>query len=143
MRERSIQLATGETTRVREDGPDGAPAVVLVHALANSVEIWERVFPRLSHNFRVIAFDLPGFGQASRPLAKYDGAFFAEQLKALLDALDLERPILIGNSLGASVVVRFAATAPDRIARAVLAAPGGFGRKTNLLMRLPALALHL
>lgn len=137
---RTIALATGETTRVYDSGGTG-PALVLVHALANSLEIWDRVRDRLAQKFRVIAFDLPGFGGASRPDAAYDGTFFAHQLRALLDAVDLRRCILVGNSLGASVIIHFAGLAPDRIERAVLAAPGGFGRKTNLLMRLPALPL--
>lgn len=141
MRDKSIILANGETTRVREGGQAHAPVVVLVHAMSNSIEIWDRVFPRLARNFRVIAFDLPGFGQASRPRADYDAAFFAQGVRSLLDALELERPILIGNSLGASAILHLGATWPDRVARAVLAAPGGFGRKTNLLMRLPALPL--
>lgn len=128
-------------TRVRDNGRPDAPVLVLVHALANSVEIWDRVLPRLSRSFRVIAFDLPGFGQASRPDAKYDGTFFARQLEAVLDALGLQRPILVGNSLGASTIIRLAKTAPNRMSRAVLAAPGGFGRKTSLLMRAPALPL--
>lgn len=128
-------------TRVLDSGGRRGPPLVLVHALAHSLEIWERVFSRLAHGFRVIAFDLPGFGQASRPHARYDGAFFATQLKALLDVLGLGRCILVGNSLGASVVLRFSTLDPGRIERAVLAAPGGFGRETHLLTRVPALPL--
>lgn len=117
------------------------PALVLVHGLANSLEIWDRIGDRLARSFRVISFDLPGFGCASRPDATYDGLFFATQLRAFLDELDLKRPILVGNSLGASVILRLSALSPGRIEKAVLAAPGGFGRKTNLAMRLPALPL--
>lgn len=132
------KLATGETTRMW-DSESNHPALVLVHGLANSLEIWDRVRDRLARRFRVIAFDLPGFGCASRPDAAYDGPFFAAQLGAFLDEVDLKRPILVGNSLGASVVMRLSELAPDRIERAVLAAPGGFGRKTNLAMRFPTM----
>lgn len=137
---RTLTLATGETTRLFDSGGN-RPALVLVHGLANSLEIWDRVRDRLAKRYRVIAFDLPGFGCASRPDAAYDGAFFAAQLNALLDALDLKRPILVGNSLGASVVLRLSELAPRRIEKAVLAAPGGFGRRTNLTMRFPALPM--
>ncbi|MBV1703136.1 MAG: alpha/beta fold hydrolase [Hyphomicrobiales bacterium] len=115
--------------------------MVLVHGLGNSLEIWDRVVPRLAQSFRVIAFDLPGFGGASRPDAAYDGPFFAAQILALLDALAIERTTLIGNSLGASTILHLSAIAPNRIERAVLAAPGGIGRKTNLLMRAAAVPL--
>lgn len=139
MEERFVKLGAGVRTRVRDSGGESMP-LVLVHGLANSIEIWERVWPRLAGPYRLIAFDLPGFGQADRPAgADYDGAFFAEQLAGLLDALELERAHVAGSSLGASVAVRFAAGHPGRVDRLVLAAPGGFGRKTNMLMRAPAL----
>lgn len=140
MNYRIIKLSTGETTRVSDSGGKG-PTLVLVHGLANSIEIWARVSERLARTFRVLAFDLPGFGCASRPDAAYDSDFFAAQLLGLLDAVELERPILVGNSLGASVILRLSGLAPERIEKAVLAAPGGFGRKTNVLMRLPALPI--
>lgn len=110
MRDRIGQLGGGETTRVREGGQVGAPVVLLVHAMSNSVEIWDRVLPRLCRNFHVMAFDLPGFGQSRRPHATYDGVFFAQRLGMLLDVLELEGPILVGNSLGASAILRFGAT---------------------------------
>jgi len=134
----SLELKNGERTRFRDSGGD-LPVLVLVHGLANSLEIWDRVAPRLATRFRVIAFDLPGFGEASRPNAAYDASFFAYQLEALLDTLGIAKAHLVGSSLGASVIVRFSERRLDRIDRVVLAAPGGFGRRTNPLMRLPAL----
>ena len=112
---------------------------MLIHGLGNAIEIWARAAPRLARSFRVIAFDLPGFGEASRPDAAYDGPFFAAQIVALLDALALNRVTLVGNSLGASAILHLSAIAPDRIAKAVLAAPSGIGCKTNVLMRVAAL----
>jgi pimeloyl-ACP methyl ester carboxylesterase len=135
-----VDLVNGERTRIRDTGGN-RPALVLVHGLANSIEIWDRVVPLLSRRFRVVAFDLPGFGQASRPDSAYDAAFFSDQLTAVLDTLGLPRAHLVGSSLGASVILRFSERRLDRIERVVLAAPGGFGRRTHLLMRLPALPL--
>lgn len=138
MKQSTVKLSTGETTRISDSGGDGPP-LVLVHGLANSLEIWDRVHDRLARRFRVISFDLPGFGRASRSAAAYDGPFFAKQLNALVAALALKRVLLVGNSLGASVILHLSDLAPEQIAGAVLAAPGGFGRKTNLTMRIPAL----
>jgi pimeloyl-ACP methyl ester carboxylesterase len=135
-----ITLPNGYKTRLLDTGGP-VSTLVLVHGLGNSHEIWDRVLPQLAHSFRVIAFDLPGFGEASRPDAAYDGPFFAAQIVALLDALGIERATLIGNSLGASAVLHMSAIAPHRIERAVLAAPGGIGKRTNLLMRAAALPL--
>jgi pimeloyl-ACP methyl ester carboxylesterase len=133
-----ILLSTGHYIRIFDSGGP-KPPLVLVHGLANAIEIWARVIPKLVQSFRVIAFDLPGFGLASRPKAEYDGPFFARQLHALLGTLGIEKAYFAGNSLGASVILQLSAIAPETIARTVLAAPGGFGRKTHLLMRLPAL----
>lgn len=133
-----IELVNGLTTRVLDTGGD-KPTLVLIHGLANAIEIWSRVLPGLAQRFRVVAFDLPGFGEADRPVAAYDSAFFVGQLKALLDTLGIVRAHLVGSSLGAGVIVRFSGENLARIDRAVLAAPGGFGRATHPLMRFPAL----
>ena len=133
-------LPDGTRTRV-VDGGRGRATVVLVHGLANSIEIWSRVLPRLTERYRVVAFDLPGFGEADRPDGAYDGAFFARHLAGLMDAMDIRRAHLVGSSLGASVALRYAVDQPDRVSRVVLAAPGNFGRRTHPLMRLPALPL--
>lgn len=135
-----ITLPNGYKTRLLDTGGPHS-TMVLVHGLGNSLEIWDRILPQLAQSFRVIAFDLPGFGEASQPDEAYDGPFFAAQIVALLDALGIERTTLVGNSLGASAILHMSAIAPHRIERAVLAAPGGIGRQTNVLMRAAALPL--
>ena len=140
MEPQRITLTNGLTTRVIDTGGD-KPAVVLIHGLANSIEIWSRILPALAERHRVIAFDMPGFGEADRPESAYDSAFFCEQLTAVLDTLALRRAHLVGSSMGASVIVRFSERTLARIDRAVLAAPGGFGRRTHPLMRFTSLPL--
>jgi pimeloyl-ACP methyl ester carboxylesterase len=137
---RHIVLSTGLSTRVLDTG-GGGPAVILIHGLAASIEIWERIIPQLAKICRVIAFDLPGYGEADRPDAAYDAPFFVAQLRAVMDAFSLERAHLIGSSLGASLIVRFAENNLDRIATAVLAAPGGFGRGVHPFLRVPTVPI--
>jgi pimeloyl-ACP methyl ester carboxylesterase len=137
---RVLRLPNGISTRILDSGGAG-PTVILIHGLANSIEIWDRVLPRLAERCRVIAFDLPGFGKADRPDAPYDATFFAAQLEALMDALGIVRGHLVGSSLGASLIVRFSERNLARIDSTVLAAPGGFGRYAHPLMRLPALPI--
>ncbi|MEO0401434.1 MAG: alpha/beta fold hydrolase, partial [Pseudomonadota bacterium] len=133
-------LPTGLRVRHFDSGGAGPP-VVLLHGLSNLIEIWDRVIARLSTTFRVIAFDLPGFGASDRPRASYDSEFFSAQLAALLEFYGLKRAHLVGSSLGAGIIVRFSERHLDRIDRAVIAAPGGFGRATHPMMRLPTLPL--
>jgi pimeloyl-ACP methyl ester carboxylesterase len=78
----------------------------------------------LAGRFRVIAVDLPGFGDSDKPIgAAYDARFFARAVIDLLDALELERVHVIGNSLGGRVALEVGLRDPDRVDRLVLLAP--------------------
>jgi pimeloyl-ACP methyl ester carboxylesterase len=135
-----LNLGDGIDTRFLDTGGPGSP-LVLIHGLAASIEIWARAIGPLSKRFRVLAFDLPGFGEASKPDAPYDPAFFVEQLKRFLDAMDLPRAHMFGSSMGASLIVRFSARHNSRIDRAILAAPGGFSSYIHPFLRAPTLPL--
>ena len=133
-----LTLPSGNAVRCFDSGGD-KPPVILLHGLSNSIEIWDRVIPTLARAFRVLAFDLLGFGQSDRPDAAYDSAFYLRELSGFLDAVGLKRAHLVGNSLGGGIVLRFAAAQPDRVASAAIAAPGGFGRQTNISMMIATL----
>lgn len=133
-----IPLPNGLTTRWLDVGSAAdAPPILLVHGLAASIEIWEPVMPILAAHRRVVAFDLPGFGEAEKPDAAYDPAFFVAQLAAALDHLSAPRCHLVGSSMGASLLVRAAPTLGHRFASATLLAPGGFGRRVHPFLRVP------
>lgn len=135
----SIKLANREYRRFMDNSGYRVP-MVLGHGMGNAVKIWGRAFARPAGFCRVIAFDLPGFGEASLPDATYDSPFFAAKIVALLDTFGIRCAVLVGNWLGVSAVLHVSATAPGRIMRAVFAAPGGFGRQvrwTLLLQRKP------
>jgi pimeloyl-ACP methyl ester carboxylesterase len=133
-------LANGLSTRLYDSGGSGAP-LMLLHGLALSIEIWGKVIPALAESYRVIAFDFPGYGEADRPDARYDAAFFVAQTVAAMDALRLERANIIGSSLGGSTLIRMSVEHQRRIDHAVLMAPGGFGRDAHLALRTPTLPL--
>ncbi len=98
----------------REYGTDG-PAVVLLHGLFGSSANWGSIARELSSDYRVIVPDLRNHGQSPHVQAMdYPG--MAGDLLALLDALDLERPALVGHSMGGKVVMRFALETPERTA---------------------------
>ena len=136
----TLTLPSGLSTRVVDTGGAGVP-VVLVHGLAASVEIWEDVLPALAASHRVLAFDLPGFGKASKPDASYRAEFFIDELAGFLDALGVERAHMVGSSMGASLIVRAAPKLGGRYASAALFDPGGFGRYVHPFLRLPTLPL--
>src|SRR5438094_10281571 len=79
---------------------NGAP-LILVHGLADSVEIWDPVIPPLAAKFRVIAFDEIGFGHSDKPLLDYRVSTFVDFLDGFLKELKIEHASLVGNPLGA------------------------------------------
>jgi pimeloyl-ACP methyl ester carboxylesterase len=137
-----VTLKDGISTRYIDSGGDN-PTVILIHGLAASIEAWRDVVGPLSQKFRVLAFDLPGFGHSDKPAeASYEAVtFFVPMLKAFMDALDLSKAHMVGSSMGASLIVRFSARYPDMLDRAVLANPGGFGSYIHPFLRAPTIPI--
>jgi len=117
----------GVRLRLRDTGPRDAPAVILLHGFGASLDTWEPWAEALSAHYRVIRFDLPGFGLTGPdPTGDYTDAREMQILKDLMDQLGIARADLIGNSLGGRIAWRFAALNPERVTRLVLISPDGF-----------------
>jgi pimeloyl-ACP methyl ester carboxylesterase len=121
------RLVDGVRLRLRDTGPRGAPAVILLHGFGASLDTWEPWARALSGRYRVIRFDLPGFGlTGTDPTGDYTDAREMRILADLMDQLGVARASLIGNSLGGRIAWSFAALHPDRVTRLVLVSPDGF-----------------
>lgn len=97
--------------------------VILIHGWPLNHEMWEYQLNELpKSNLRVIAYDRRGFGKSSRPWEGYDYDTFASDLKALIDALDLNDVTLVGFSMGGGEVARYLAkyNTDGRVTRAAL-----------------------
>ncbi len=116
------------------------PATLLIHGLGGFAESWRETLAALEPHSRVIAFDLPGFGQSAKPNRPYTLGFFARVVDELLEALEVERVRLVGHSLGGGVALAFALACPDRVERLALlaAAVPGFPLRPSPLYRLMA-----
>ncbi len=100
------------------------PALIAIPGLGATKVSFLRTVAALATRFRVIAIDLPGFGDSDKPLgASYDARFFARAVIGLLDALELDRAHLIGNSLGGRVALEVALNDPGRVERLALLCP--------------------
>jgi len=100
------------------------PALIAIHGLGATKASFLTTVAALATRFRVIAVDLPGFGDSDKPLgASYDARFFARAVIGLLDALELDRAHLIGNSLGGRVALEVALQDPGRVERLALLCP--------------------
>ena len=100
------------------------PTVLALHGLGGTKGSFLPTVAALGRTFRVIAVDLPGFGDSDKPIgASYDARFFARAVVDLLDALELDRVHLIGNSLGGRVALEVGLLHPDRVDRLALLCP--------------------
>jgi len=99
------------------------PPVILLHGLGATNASMLPMLAALAHDHRVLAPDLPGFGDSGKPVMPLHAAFFARWLAAFLDAVGVERAHLIGNSMGGRTAIEAALRAPERVDRLVLFAP--------------------
>jgi pimeloyl-ACP methyl ester carboxylesterase len=128
-------VAGGVRVRYRVAGY--GPPAVLVHGLAGSWRWWAPVVRPLAARLRLHLLDLPGFGSArGRPFSLAEAP---EHVRSVISAIGLERPHLVGHSLGGAVCARVAALWPGAVDRLVLAAPAGLLERR----RIPSYALPL
>jgi 4,5:9,10-diseco-3-hydroxy-5,9,17-trioxoandrosta-1(10),2-diene-4-oate hydrolase len=108
----------------------GVP-VVLLHGGgpgATGLSNYSRNIDALAQRFRVIVPDMPGYGRSSKRVDHNDPfGFLGDSIRALLDALEIERAHLVGNSYGGAAALRLALDTPERVDRLVLMGPGGIG----------------
>ena len=122
-------VANGISTNYLEAGA-GQP-LVFVHGSGPGVTAyanWRLTLPVLARRFHCYAPDMVGFGFTERPAGfRYGLQNWVDQLVGFLDALDLARVSLVGNSFGGAVALRLAATHPGRVERLVLMGSVGVG----------------
>jgi pimeloyl-ACP methyl ester carboxylesterase len=107
-------------------GDESAPPLVLLHGLAERRQVFNWLVPLLARDLRLVAIDLPGFG-ASPPFpgGGFDLGAVCERIAAVVTELRLERPAMLGHSLGGGVAVRYAAERPGALRALALIAPAG------------------
>lgn len=78
----------------------GDTAIVLLHGWPQTSWAWRKLTPLLAVSHRVIAPDLPGFGDSSKPEGGYDKKTVSARVRALIQALGLSRIVLVGHDMG-------------------------------------------
>ena len=94
---------------------DGDVAVVLVHCWTCDSSFWDDAVPVLSHDYQVVTLDLAGHGESGSERTDYTMPAFGQDVAAVVQSLDLHRVILVGHSMGGTVVLEAARLLGDRV----------------------------
>jgi pimeloyl-ACP methyl ester carboxylesterase len=98
--------------------------VVCIHGLGGTKGSFLPTVASLADAYRVIALDLPGFGDSDKPIgAPYDAAYFAEATTAFMDELGIDQAHIVGNSMGGRVALELGFEHPNRTEKLALLAP--------------------
>ncbi len=106
MRRRMIAGGEGIQLAVFESGLSDGPSLLFVHGFSQSHAAWSEQLqsPALAAQFRLVACDLRGHGQSEKPVDRYaDGGLWADDIRAIIESLDLDRPVLVCWSYGGVV----------------------------------------
>lgn len=123
-----------------EAAPVGAIPIVHLHGFGISGRYLVPTAERLAPFYPSYVPDLPGYGRSHKPKRTLTIPELAETVAAFLDALGVERAVLLGNSMGCLIAVEFAHAFPDRIERAILVSPAGGPHNQPIYRGLPQLA---
>jgi pimeloyl-ACP methyl ester carboxylesterase len=108
------------------------PAVLVLHGWGASIEATYPIVTGLAPVASVYVLDLPGFGQSAPPPQPWGVEDYQVFVAAFMDALEIERPTIVGHSNGGRIAIRMAATEPPRAARLVLVDSAGIRPKRTL-----------
>lgn len=111
--------ANGLSIHYARTGGD-KPPLVLAHGFSDSGACWASLVGVLAADYDVVCYDARGHGESEVPSGGYSGEEQADDLLGLIDALELDRPILMGHSMGGDTVAWAAVKQPGRLRAAVL-----------------------
>jgi pimeloyl-ACP methyl ester carboxylesterase len=120
---------------------DKGTAVILIHGLCASADVWMRNIYPLASEHRVYVPDLPGFGRSDLPGPSFSPFDYSRFLADLMSLLNIEKANLVGQSLGGGVALHYALCFPENVNRLVLVDSAGLGKEVPWGLRLMSLPL--
>jgi len=116
--DRTVPSADGVPIHFHVEG-EGSPPLVFVHGWSCDATYWDKQVGKLRKQHRVVSIDLAGHGQSGAGRTDWSIPAYAEDVRAVLEALDLRDAVLIGHSMSGLVIVETARLVPDRVAALV------------------------
>ena len=117
-------VVAGDVTLHYVKWGEQGPPILCIHGLTANAFFFQAIADDLAHDHQVYAYDLRGRGDSDKPERGYSVPIHAADLAELIDELGLEGPVLIGHSLGALIVLYFAAHYPEKLGKLVLVDAG-------------------
>ncbi|MCG6534781.1 MAG: alpha/beta fold hydrolase, partial [Syntrophales bacterium LBB04] len=120
---------------------DNGTAVVLIHGLGASADVWMHNVHPLATRHRLYVPDLPGFGGSDQPGPSFSPFDYASFLDEFMSLLHIDKPNLVGHSLGGGIALHYALRFPENANKLVLVDSAGFGREVIWTLKLMSLPL--
>ena len=122
---RRIDIGGARDINYVEMGPESGKTLLLVHGLGGAWQNWLETIPHFAREHRVIALDLPGFGQAPLPDWEVSVEAYGRLVHEFADAIGIRTCTIVGNSMGGFVAAEAATRRQDRFKQLVLASAAG------------------
>jgi pimeloyl-ACP methyl ester carboxylesterase len=100
------------------------PTTLLLHGIGNYARYWDFLADAVAGRLRLIATDARGHGESGKPADAYAPQEFVADAVTLMDALALDRVVVVGHSMGGTHAIRLAAAYPERVGRLVVVDAG-------------------
>jgi len=108
------------TISYTDEGPDNAPVIILIHGFPFNKTMWNKQVDMLIENWRVIAYDIRGFGNSGAGTADFSIELFVDDLIDLMDTLKIETAMLCGLSMGGYIALNAMENFPKRFNALIL-----------------------
>jgi len=103
-----------------DDGPVEAPVIIFIHGFPLNKSMWDSQIEALKDEYRVIAYDIRGYGDSDAGLEDFSMDLFANDLIAFMDKLEISKAMLCGLSMGGYIALNAAVNYPERFEALVL-----------------------
>ena len=109
-----------QTVSYNDEGPNGAPVIILIHGFPFNKSMWNDQMEVLTENFRVISYDIRGFGNSEAGTSDFTIELFVSDLLGLMDVLKIDKAMLCGLSMGGYIALNAIENYPKRFTALIL-----------------------
>ena len=126
------RIEGGATVHIRDEGNRAGPPLILLHGAYASVHAWEPWVGELGDKFRLISFDLPGYGLTGTISdGDYSRANMARTFDRIMHLMKLQRAVIVGHSMGGGVALQYELDYPEKIRGLILIGSSGMRRTAD------------